>query len=57
MKLAILALLLSGCSSISSHPVEIECTGKGIVTWTGTTGAALTADCGDGFSYRSGPPK
>lgn len=57
MKFLLVVLLLSGCASISRNPIEIECKGKGAIVGLGVGGAALQADCGDGFSYRSGSPK
>lgn len=67
----LLALVLPACSTISSNPIAITCTGKGTITGTGYAGAnagvggqqanlfTLTADCGDkGFTYTQGaPPK
>jgi hypothetical protein len=57
MRLLIVVLFLVGCSSISHNPIEIECKGKGAIVGLGVGGAALQADCGEGFIYKSGPPK
>lgn len=57
MRVVLVVLLLAGCSSLNSSPIEITCKGKGAITGLGIGGAMLQADCGDGFSYKSGPPK
>ena len=67
MRITVLSLLLLvGCASIEKHPIEIECSGKGTITGTGYGAASgiggantftIQADCNDGFSFKSGPPK
>jgi len=61
----IVMLAMSGCSSISQHPIDIVCKGKGIVSGVGYAGTGvgagngfnISADCGDGFEFKSGPAK
>ena len=69
MKDLLIALLLpvfAGCAtggqsfSVMNHPVEIQCTGKGAITGSGSVNAGvgasnnftIQADCGDGFTFR-----
>jgi hypothetical protein len=66
-------VFLSGCAShdigySGQHPGAIECTGKAVVTFSGTlnmgsgvtgTGSdngTITFDCGSGASIKQGPP-
>lgn len=56
----ILAVLMGGCVS-AGQPRNIECKGKGVVIVDGAVGpyagtSKLQADCGDGFTFRSGKP-
>lgn len=59
--LVLVLILLAGCSSIEKHPISVECSGKGQITGTGAVGPGgvnaftLQADCGDGFTFKSGP--
>lgn len=69
MKFLLIALLLpivAGCAtggqsfSGMNHPVDIQCTGKGAITGSGSVNAGVgassnftvQADCGDGFTFR-----
>lgn len=53
-------LVLAGCSHIAKSPVAVSCKGKGVITenlaamgYSQT--AVLSAECGDGFTFTSGP--
>lgn len=69
MKSLLTALLLpvfAGCATGGqsfagmNHPVDIQCTGKGAITGSGSVNAGvgasnnftIQADCGDGFTFR-----
>jgi Na+-transporting NADH:ubiquinone oxidoreductase subunit NqrF len=62
-------ILISGCKTISSNPIQITCKGKGTITGTGYAGGtaalgvheanafSISADCGpEGFEYSQGAP-
>ena len=69
MKTLLIALTLpifTGCATGGqsftgmNHPVDIQCTGKGAITGSGSVNAGvgasnnftIQADCGDGFTFR-----
>lgn len=45
-----LVMFVCGCAN---HPVDVQCKGKGAISWIGPGGSTIQADCGDGFSYKA----
>lgn len=61
--LALWACALGGCALGSVAPGYVKCSGKGVITGSGTVGAGvgggntfvLNVDCGDGVTFEQGP--